>query len=231
MAYRFIYFDTETTGIRPKSDRIIEIAAFDPLRKIEKSWFINPGIPIPKEASAIHNITDEMVSDAPPFGIVGKEFIDFLDGDVALVAHNNHAFDQPFLQAEFERANVCLPSFIYIDSLKWARKYRKDLPKHTLQYLREIYGIQANQAHRALDDVIVLYEVFSRMINDLPCETVISLLSDSTNNVKTMPFGKHQGKPLKDVPKDYIQWLAKTGAFDKDQNKELKQELEKLTLL
>jgi DNA polymerase-3 subunit epsilon len=46
-----------------------------------------------------------------------------------------------------------------------------------------------------------------------------------------MPFGKHQGKALADVPGDYIKWLAKSGALDKPQNEALRKSLEKLELL
>ncbi len=42
-----------------------------------------------------------------------------------------------------------------------------DLPRHSLQFLREVYGIEKNNAHRALDDVVVLYEVFQKMVDDL----------------------------------------------------------------
>jgi len=65
MAKRPIYYDTETTGIRPDKDRIIEIAAFDPKENKTFHSLIHPGCPIPKEASAIHHIYDETVKDAP----------------------------------------------------------------------------------------------------------------------------------------------------------------------
>ena len=115
----------------------------------------------------------------------------------------------------------------------WARKYRPDLPKHPLQYLREIYGIEANQAHRALDDVIVLHKLFSLMIEDLPIEEVYRLLYQDTGNelLRQMPFGKHRGEPLNALPKHYIKWLAQSGAFDKPDNDLLKRSLEKLNLL
>ena len=67
MAKRPIFYDTETTGVRPDKDRIIEIAAFDPERDKTFCTLINPNCPIPPEASAIHNISDEMVKDAPSF--------------------------------------------------------------------------------------------------------------------------------------------------------------------
>ena len=174
---RFIYFDTETTGTRAENDKIIEIAAYDPTHNKSFVTLINPKIPIPPDATAIHQITDEMVRSAPSFSEVVTGFIEFCSGDVALVAHNNDSFDLPFLEKEFARAKRSLPQhWIFIDSLKWARKYRKDLPRHSLQFLRQIYGIAPNQAHRALDDVMVLYQVFQMMIDDLSCDTVCELL-------------------------------------------------------
>lgn len=231
MKYRPIYYDTETTGVRPDKDRIVEIAAFDAERDETFVMFINPGIPIPPEATAITNITDAMVANAPPFSVVGQAFIDFCGEGAVLIAHNNERFDKPFIETEFKRHGLApLPSWKYLDTLKWSRKYRPDLPSHALQTLREVYGIPANQAHRALDDVKVLYEIFSQMIDDLPLEQVMSLL-DAPVNLLRMPFGKHQGKMLKEVPADYVLWLKGNGAFDKAENKELKEAFEKAGVL
>jgi DNA polymerase-3 subunit epsilon len=93
-----------------------------------------------------------------------------------------------------------------------------------------VYGFASNQAHRALDDVIILHQVFSAMIDDLSMETVMELLSKQ-QVLTRMPFGKHQGKALADIPKDYVAWLASSGAFDKADNEQLKQSFEKLGLL
>ncbi len=227
---RPIYYDTETTGVRNDKDRIIELAAYDPVENRTFCKLINPGCPIPKEATAIHHISDEMVADAPTFKIVAEEFLAFCPEQTVLIAHNNDAFDKLFMEQEFKRANVPMPAFAYIDSLKWSRKYRSDLPRHTLQTLREVYGFASNQAHRALDDVIILHQVFSAMIDDLSMEKVIELLAKPQILTK-MPFGKHQGKMLSDVPKDYIAWLASSGAFDKIENLELKENFEKLGFL
>lgn len=229
MRLRSIYYDTETTGLKPGKDRIIEIAAYDATNDKSFSTLVNPEMEIPEESQRISNITDEMVKDAPTFDIAAKKFLEFCKDDCVLIAHNNDSFDLPFLEYEFQRVNVEFKKFKCIDSLKWARKYRKDLPKHSLQYLREVYQIPANQAHRALDDVIVLHKVFSKMIDDLPIETVIDLLYK--DDVPVMPFGKHQGTPLVDVPKKYIEWLNKQGAFDKLENKKLKDQLNQLGLL
>lgn len=226
MTKRFIYYDTETTGIKPGKDRLVEIAAFDPVQNRTFCTFVNPECPIPKEATAVTNITDDMVKDAPLVKDALNLFIEFCQGETVLVAHNNDAFDKPFLEGEFLRAGMEMPKWLFCDSLRWARKYRNDLPRHSLQSLREVYGIQANQAHRALDDVIVLEKIFSTMVGDLTCDTVLELMSQSSKLVR-MPFGKYAGKMLSEVPKDYIIWLQKSGAFDKKENAELKEALEK----
>lgn len=230
MALRPIYYDTETTGIRPDKDRIIEIAAYDASRDVTFVQFVNPGCPIPAESTAITHITDEMVANAPSFAEVGKQFIEFCGTDCVLIAHNNDRFDKIFIEAEASRSGLTLPSWKYIDTLKWSRKYRTDLPSHALQALREVYGFEANQAHRALDDVIMLHKIFSVMIDDLPIEVVLELLNQPTD-LSRMPFGKYQGRMLKEVPPDYLDWLKKSGSLDKPDNKDLKEALSKLALI
>lgn len=227
---RCIFYDTETTGLSPERDRIIEIAAYDPTRDLSLVKFINPGCPIPPEATAIHHITDEMVSGAPGFTDVAAAFAAFCEGEVVLIAHNNDAFDLPFLRKEFGRAGIDMPGWPFLDSLKWARRYRPDLPRHTLQYLREVYGVAANNAHRALDDVIVLHQVFKLMTDDLPAKTIHALMS-RPRAMRTMPFGKHQGMPLKQLPADYVRWLAGSGALDKEENQELRASMVQLGIL
>jgi len=231
MSPRTIYYDTETTGTRPGKDRVIEIAAFEPGDGSgeERSFctFTHPECPIPPDSTAICGITDEMVKDAPKIKEAMAGFIEFCSGDVVLIAHNNDAFDKLFLEAECQRAGLKMPEWRFIDSLKWSRKYRSDLPRHSLQSLRELYGIPANQAHRALDDCKVLHQVFSRMVDDLTIPQILELLSQTPKIVR-MPFGKHAGKNLSEVPKDYIAWLAGSGALDKPENGPLKAALEKL---
>lgn len=227
MAFRPIFYDTETTGIRSDKDRIIEIAAFDPIRNCSFEKLVNPGCPIPPDATAIHHITDEMVKDSPDFSQVGREFVEFCDGEVVLIAHNNDGFDIHFLRNEFARHTIEMPAWNFLDSLKWARRYRPDLPRHTLQFLREVYQIAENNAHRALDDVLVLYKVFSFMTDDLTIETILKLINKK-REIHHMPFGKHQGVALKDVPRDYVKWLANSGAFEKTENAELRASFEKL---
>lgn len=227
---RPIYYDLETTGVKAGKDRIIEIAAFDSKEDRTFCMFVNPECPIPAESTAITNITDEMVKDAALIQEALNAFTEFCTGEFVLIAHNNDAFDKLFLEAEFKRAGLTMPTWTFLDSLKWSRKYRKDLPRHSLQFLREAYGIEANQAHRALDDVIVLHKIFSQMIDDLEMKKVLELMTQSKSHDR-MPFGKHAGKLLSEVPKEYVKWLAKEGALDKKENAELKETFEKLGVL
>lgn len=229
---RVIYYDTETTGLDSSLDRVIEIAALEPAQDKSFVQLIHPGIPIPPETTAVHHITDEMVAGASDFSVVGKAFIEFCDDpDVVLIAHNNDAFDIHFLRAECQRCGLAIPKhWKFLDSLRWARRYRPDLPRHSLQYLREIYQVEERTAHRALDDIIVLHDVFRRMTDDLEISQVIELMSRGEKGGK-MPFGKHRGRPLDQLPKDYVAWLAGSGALDKPENEGLRASLAALGML
>src|SRR5689334_4051965 len=106
-----IFYDTETTGVKPRKDRLIEIAAFDPTHDRRFCTLINPECPIPAESTAICNITDDMVKDAPFIKDALASFAEFCAGEFVLIAHNNDAFDQLFLEAEFERAALPMPKW------------------------------------------------------------------------------------------------------------------------
>lgn len=228
MPARPIFYDTETTGIKSDKDRVVELAVYDPTTGENLVSLINPQMSIPAEATAVHKITDEMVAEAPTFNEILPRLLDFCAGDVVLIAHNNDAFDIHFLREEFRRCGQTLPSaWRFFDTLKWARRYRPDLPRHSLQFLREVYGFEANNAHRALDDVIILHQVFSAMTDNLGIDTAYQLLN-IPRSMKTMPFGKYKGEPLERIPADYFVWLEGSGAFDKPENLELKKAVEAL---
>lgn len=94
----FIAFDTETTGLEPKTNNIVEIGAvkFDRRGPISRfSVLINPGIPMPAEASKVNGITDAMLRNQPPLEAVLPDFLRFIDRGI-LVAHNA-PFDMSFL--------------------------------------------------------------------------------------------------------------------------------------
>jgi len=102
------FIDLETTGINLGSDRIVEIAIVKILpdgNKSVKRKLINPEMPIPKTASDIHGITDEMVKSAPVFKQAAHELKQFLDS-CDLAGYNSNRFDIPLMVEEFLRAGV-----------------------------------------------------------------------------------------------------------------------------
>src|SRR5678809_369670 len=104
------FIDLETTGINPGSDRIVEIAIIkiltDGTRSVKRK-IINPEIPIPKSASDVHGITNEMVKDAPAFKQVAQELKQMLDG-CDLAGYNSNRFDIALLMEGFLRAGMDL---------------------------------------------------------------------------------------------------------------------------
>ncbi|WP_239978359.1 putative quorum-sensing-regulated virulence factor [Candidatus Similichlamydia epinepheli] len=238
MQLNAVFFDIETTGLDLNKDRIVEIAAFCPASGEKFTSLVCPGQQIPSDASAIHGIYDHMVAEAPSFDKIGSDFLKFcsMEGTPVLIAHNGKQFDIPFIENELKRFDLDLPKhWLTVDTLQWARKYRSDLPRHSLQFLRETFGIPNNQAHRAMDDVLTLFEVFSDLVGDLPLEIILKKLDepDVADRVSKgiMPFGKHHGKPLQEIPSSYLKWLNESGALEKTQNQWLKEELKTLKLI
>lgn len=101
-----VFFDLETTGINPATDRIVEISilkVFPNGNETIKTFLINPEINIPSEASAIHGITNDDVKDAPTFKMLAKEIVSLMD-DSDLAGYNSNKFDIPLLAEELLRA-------------------------------------------------------------------------------------------------------------------------------
>jgi len=150
----FVAFDTETTGLSPYRDRVVEIgvAKYRAGRIVEeKSWLINPGRNIPYWAERVHGITTAMVKSQPTFREVYPEFRDFVDGCV-LLAHNAR-FDIGFIREEIERNKGKLPQNIVIDSLSLFRNWYPDSKSHSLEALVEHTKVKDNKKfHRAQAD-------------------------------------------------------------------------------
>ena len=103
-----VFFDLETTGLDVSKERIVQIAVVKiniDGSKEEKNVIVNPTIPIPKEASDVHGITDEMVKDAPEFKQVAKSFYEYIEG-CDLFGYNITGFDIPLLVEELIRAGI-----------------------------------------------------------------------------------------------------------------------------
>ena len=102
------FIDLETTGVNLSTDRIVEVAMVkilpDGTRQVKRK-LINPQMPIPKQTTDIHGITDEMVKDAPTFKQAGNELKQFIE-NCDMGGYNSNRFDIPMLMEEFLRAGM-----------------------------------------------------------------------------------------------------------------------------
>ncbi len=157
--------DTETTGKDPaRGDRIVEIAVvtFQGSAVVDRfGTLVNPGIPIPAEAAAVHGITDDKVKGQPRFEQVAARVVELLRGRIA-VAYNA-GFDRSFLYAEMRRAGIpptrtreSPPALRigtdWIDPLVWARALQAGQKGFKLGEVAARVGVDLSNAHRATDD-------------------------------------------------------------------------------
>ncbi|HAQ56509.1 MAG TPA: hypothetical protein DCR44_03810 [Acholeplasmatales bacterium] len=161
---RFVVLDTETTGLDPSSERIVEIAI---LTYRDGSLFetyetlINPGKRMPAMASAVNGITDDMLIGAPAFPEVAAMIQERIDG--VLIVGYNIDFDLRFLNASFARAGRIVDLAKKLDVLAVARQALPygTLPNHRLETLKRHFGITRG-SHRAADDCLTTYEILLR---------------------------------------------------------------------
>lgn len=161
----FIVVDTETTGTRPATERIIEIAAVRVTGgEIGETYsqLINPGRIIPGRITQITGIDNSMVFDQPAMEEVMPAFLEFLGNDI-FVAHNL-AFDLGFINAELER--LALPGLDNptLCTLRMARRLLRGLRSKGLSALAAFYGIRVNGRHRALGDARATAEILLHFI-------------------------------------------------------------------
>jgi DNA polymerase-3 subunit epsilon len=168
--------DVETTGTDAAVDRVVEIGiAIARGGEIveRRNWLVNPGRPIPKEASDVHKITDDDVKDAPPFGAVADEIAGLLSGCVP--AAYNAAFDRAFLGAEIARTSAAssapAPAFRrsvdWVDPLVWARELQQGERSRALGEVAARLGISLENAHRASDDADAALRVMLALGRDV----------------------------------------------------------------
>lgn len=167
----YIALDTETTGLSPKGDRILEIGAvkFDPVTGEtgeEFHRYVNPGVPIPPEVAKVHGITEEMLADKPPFEEIAEELEEFV-GDAHVVIHNAQ-FDVGFLTAELKRVKRRkfdeLPAQITC-TRRLARRVLLPHQPARLDDLCDLFGVDRSirELHGALIDVTLLAQVFPHL--------------------------------------------------------------------
>lgn len=227
-----IFFDIESTGLNVIRDRIIQLAMIryhkDGSPPVEKTYLINPGIPISEEAMAVHGITPKDVANKPLFQQVAKEIFEFI-GDADLAGYNSNRFDIPVLMEEFARAGFDFD----IDNRKTIdvqRIFYKMEPR-TLAAAYQYYCQKSiENAHDAMEDVRATIEVLDGQlrrydgkdyipeegevipapvrndVNSLSAFTNDQNMLDATQRLKfdhtgmvVFNFGKYMGKPAAEI--------------------------------
>lgn len=154
---RYIAFDTETTGLNPSRDRIIELGAvlFENGKCVKRfQSLVNPGVFIPARVTAVNNITNSMIKNAPTEEIVYSELAEFLKdayNEQTIICAHNARFDMSFLSETLMRLGYNA-NINYIDTLTFAKQKIKGLYNYKQDTVAHYFDIVNEQAHRAASD-------------------------------------------------------------------------------
>ncbi|NAW50534.1 3'-5' exonuclease [Elizabethkingia argentiflava] len=221
-------FDLETTGINISKDRIVEICilkVFPDASRESKTWLINPEMPIPKESSDIHGITDEMVADKPRLKDIAPKIIDMIK-DSDLAGFNSNRFDIPLLAEELLRAgfDFDLSKHRPIDV---QTIFHKMEPRNLSAAYQFYCGKSLEHAHSAEADTLATFEVLDAQVGKYESlgnhtqalsdfsfhkknADLAGFITYNENEEKIFSFGKYKGKKVLEVfSKDpgYFGWI------------------------
>ncbi len=230
--------DLETTGISPQIDRIVEIGALRVMPDGSKTNYhtlVNPEIPIPIEATRVHQIKDSDVRKKPRFRGIAKQVARFLKG-CDLAGFNLSRFDLPLLKKEFERAGVPFQGegrHVVDAQTIFHMKEPRDL-KAALKFY---CGAAHKKAHSALDDARATWEVLKGQVqryDDLPNATD-AMADFCFQESKYLDLGRwfetrhgepafakgkqHRGKLLSEVAREdpsYLHWMLRLSDLPED---------------
>lgn len=222
-----IFFDIEATGTDPGKDRIVELALVKLLPDGSRERFvkrINPGIPIPAEATAIHGIRDEDVQDAPLFKQIAHELFQWMK-NADLGGYNSNKFDIPLLAEEFLRAGVQV-DFTERKMVDVQQIFFK-MESRTLSAAYDFYcKKQLENAHSAEADINATIEILEAQLDRYPdIQNDVNSLHHLTGGEDLVDyarrivlkdghpvfnFGKYKGKKVEDVfasEPQYYDWM------------------------
>ena len=223
------FIDLETTGVNPGTDRIVEIAIIkiltDGTRSVKRK-LLSPEIPIPRGASDVHGITDEMVKDAPTFKQVAQELKQILDG-CDLAGYNSNRFDIPLLMEEFMRAGVDFD--MRNRKLLDVQNIFHKMEPRTLGAAYKFYcSKNLEAAHSAEADATATYEILLAQLEKYPdlgtsIESILKVMGEDQivdfarrfvmeNGTEIFNFGKYKGRSVSDVLRSepqYYDWMMK----------------------
>jgi DNA polymerase-3 subunit epsilon len=223
-----VFFDLETTGVNPNTDRIVEIAylkVFPNGKEERKTYRVNPGMPIPKEATDVHHITDADVADCPTFKQIGQSIANDIEG-CDLAGFNSNRFDVPMLAEEFLRNDIDID--LSKRKLVDVQVIFHKMEQRTLSAAYKLYcGKELEGAHGAEADTVATYEVLKAQLDRYPelQNDIHSLAEFSTFNrnvdfagkiilndkgVEVFNFGKYKEVSVEEVLKKdsgYYGWM------------------------
>lgn len=234
-------FDLETTGVNVEQDRIVEIT----VGRVEPVTFrtqvfralVNPGRPIPPDATAVHAIGDADVANEPRFEALAPHVVAMLSG-ADLVGFNHRRFDVRMIAAECQRVgrpDPCAGARL-VDVY---RVFTQREPRDLSGAMRFYCGEDLTDAHGTNADVLATLRVmlaqFERY-DDLPrdLDALHALNRDPTwvdqdgkiqwkNGEACLSFGKHAGVPLRHAERSYLDWVARQEWCPADTREILKQ--------
>jgi DNA polymerase-3 subunit epsilon len=225
--------DLETTGVDPATDRVVEVSVLTVLPdgdRQHRTRRVNPGVPIPPAAAAVHGITDADVAGEPAFAHVAGGLDAFLRG-CDLCGFNLKRFDLRLLYTEFKRAGIAfdLEGRALVDPMEIFHHFeRRDLAAAVRYYL----GRDHDGAHSAAADVLAAAAILDAMLDRYPelprsAEDLHVQFKDPKavdsggkfiriNDEIRFTFGKYKGQPLAVVAKGdpgYLYWILDADFF------------------
>lgn len=228
-----LVLDIETTGLDPTIDKVVEFATCLVTRDSGVlaptevfSRLVNPGQPIPPEASAAHQVVDADVAQAPPLADVLEAFAIWLaDLNIApgVFCTHNATFDRGFLTSLAQR----WPAAPWLCTFRLARLLWPDIPSHSHQALR--YRLRLNppfalaqgsagraDPHSAAGDAIVTASLLCQELEavrasfpDIVGLRQLAEFAQKPYRFQRIMFGKHKGQLFSDAPDDYLAWLSR----------------------
>ena len=223
--------DIKATGTRPDADRIVQVGIIriepggcDPTRI---GRIVNPGVPIPPEAAAIHGITDDDVEGRMPFEEVADYILRLLDG-ADLAGFGIARFNLPLLAAEMRRAghDFSVAGRSVVDAMRiFHDRERRDLAAAVRLYC----GREHSEAHSALADAEAALAVLDAQVERYGLPRTVRGLHEASTDLDVggrlrsdggrvvLAFGKHRGRPLEDVAvrdADYLRWFLAQDFLD-----------------
>ena len=223
-----VFFDLETTGTDIVNDRIVEISylkVFPNGTEEAKTMRVNPEVPIPEGATAVHGISDEDVKNSPTFKEIAKILAKDIEG-CDLAGYNSNRFDIPLLAEEFLRAGTDIDlkkrKFVDVQTIFHKMEQRTLSAAYKFYCDRELVG-----AHGAEADTKATYEVLKSQLDRYPgLKNDVNYLSDFSSftknadfagrivyddkGVEYINFGKYKGRKVADVLKEdigYYGWI------------------------